>query len=224
MRGSRPTALPGKERLMATVRLFDDELNETKLPHVCMRCGAPSALFLTRRFSWGPEWVMVLLIAGVLASGPLFLVALVLIPILLRTKRVPIPLCLRHRNHWRPLKVLLYGGLSVLAVLMVVGIGVLLTSEGRDDPRNHLAWWSCGGAFLVMLGILVPGAVLQTRTIRAVEITPDSITLTYVGKPFVQALDEQAVQQAPRNRPKHSEREPGREQIERRREEDERDS
>jgi hypothetical protein len=170
---------------MATVKLFADELEEGGLPPVCMRCGAPADVFRPKRFSWGPGWVMALLIAGVLCSGPLFLVALILLPILLRTRRVVVPLCGRHRNHWLPLAVLLYGGLATLATLISLSVLLYWLTEGQSE----LAGWLCGGSALLFFCLLFPAAVLQVHTIRAVEITPETITLTGVAREFVRALD-----------------------------------
>src|SRR5262245_27985929 len=121
---------------MATVRLFNDELEEWELPPFCMRCGAPAALVKYKRFSWGPGWVVALLATGAIGSGPLFLFALILIPILLKRKGVAVPLCQRHRNHWLPLQVVLYGGLGVLAALFSTAVLLWALAEGPADPKR----------------------------------------------------------------------------------------
>jgi hypothetical protein len=176
-----PIASEGKGR--TTLKLFRDEFQETALPPVCMRCGAPATVVREKRFTWGPGWLMALLLIGLLCSGPLFLVALVLVPFLLRTMRVPIPLCGRHRNHWIPLNVVLYGGLATFALL--ISSTITLWAVGG---KGELAGGLCFATFLFLGCWLIPAAVLQTYTIRALEITRESITLAGVAKKFVRVL------------------------------------
>lgn len=176
---------------MATIRLFRDELDEGRLPQVCMRCGAPAAVFRRKRFAWGPGWVMALFCVGALCSGALFLVALfILIPLFLRTMTVPVPLCTAHRHHWRALNIVLFGGLAVFGLLVFAAIILGVTGTGRGDWRSNLVGPLAVGAVLFLVCLLFPAAFLQTRTIRAIEITPESIRLTNVSRKFVQALDD----------------------------------
>jgi hypothetical protein len=175
---------------MATVKLFTGEVQEGQLPPVCMRCGAPATVFKWKRFSWGPEWVMILLVVGLLVLTPLFVIALILIPFVLRTMPVHVPLCARHRNHWLPLQVILYGGLSLLALGTTTAIILWLTARPGDDFLTELGGWLCVGTGVIFVFLLFPAAVLHMRTIRAVEITDHSITLIKVAKKFVRAVEE----------------------------------
>jgi hypothetical protein len=171
---------------MAIIRLMLDELDERVLPRVCMCCGAPAVLLKHKRFVWVQDWVK-----GLPAHSDWLALLLVLPLVLLglRMLRVPIPLCQRHRHHWRPLNVVLYGGLSAVALLGASALVLWRTSAGQGDPRSELADWLCIGGILVFLCLLFPAAILHARTIRAFEITPTSITLTNVAMPFVRALD-----------------------------------
>jgi hypothetical protein len=156
-----------------------------------MRCGAPASEFKRKRFAWGPGWVLALLVVGALCFGPLLLVSLfILIPLLLRTVYVPVPLCSAHRHHWRPLNVLLFGGLAVVGLLVFAAVALGVTGTGRGDWKSDLVAPLAIGAFLFLVCLLFPAAYLQTKTIRAVEITPASIRLTNVSRDFVRALDD----------------------------------
>jgi uncharacterized paraquat-inducible protein A len=79
---------------VAEVRLGRFEVEEGKLPFYCMRCGEPASIRRRKRFSWCPQWVLVLVVFFTL---PGIIVALIL------TKRMIVlaPLCANHRNHWR---------------------------------------------------------------------------------------------------------------------------
>jgi hypothetical protein len=174
---------------MATIRLFIDELEEGRLPRVCMRCGAPATVFKRKRFSWGPGWVMALVAGGALCSGVLFVVALlILVPLLLRTMHVSVPLCEAHRHHWRALTVVILGGLSLFGLLLFAAILFGVTGTGRGDWRSDLVGPLALGAALFLVCLLFPAAFLQMRTIRVVEMTPESIRLTGVSREFVRAL------------------------------------
>jgi hypothetical protein len=176
---------------MATIRLFRDELEEGRLPRVCMRCGAPACVFRRKRFAWGPGWVMALICVGALCSGPLLVVALfILVPVFLRTMAVPVPLCAAHRHHWRALNILIVGGLSVFGLLVFTAIVLGLTGTGRGDWRTDLAGPLAVGAVLFLVCLLFPAAFLQTQTIRTVEITPEGIRLANVSREFARALDD----------------------------------
>jgi hypothetical protein len=177
---------------MATIRLFLDELDEGRLPRICMRCGAPAAVFRRKRFAWGPGWVMALVCIGALCFGPLLLVALfILVPLLLRTVAVPVPLCTAHRHHGRALNVMVFGGLSVFGLLVFAAIVLGVTGTGRGNWKTDLAGPLAVGAVLFLVCLLFPAAFLQTRTIHAVEITPESIRLTNVSREFARVLDDQ---------------------------------
>jgi hypothetical protein len=156
-----------------------------------MVCGEPATFVTQKRFSWGPTWVIALVVIGPIVSGPLILAGLILIPFLLKRMRVPVPLCTKHRHPWLVLQILLYGGITILALLFFACILCLLTARGSSDPRNQWAIWFALATLGLLIGMLLPAAVLQKRLIRPLEITPHSITLTRVHKRFVQRLKEQ---------------------------------
>lgn len=193
---------------MATIRLEREEIEDGQLPPFCMRCGVASTLVRHKRFSWGPAWVMVLLVVGVACSGPLFLIALILIPFFLKRMKVPVPLCERHRNHWLPLQVLLYGGLSIFALLVASAIVLFVIGKNAGGPWEQVGGWLGMGSLVFFLLMLFPAAIMQTRVIRPVEITRDSITLTNVSREYldvVEELDEERYQ-ARRRRKQSSQR------------------
>ena len=76
---------------MATVRLGRFEVERGMLPQVCMACGAPAAVRKSKKFAWHPQWIYVLLLAGLL---PLIIVAAIL------TKRMTVaaPFCDDHKR------------------------------------------------------------------------------------------------------------------------------
>jgi len=175
---------------MATVTLYREELEDNGLPPFCMRCGEPATLVKHKRFSWGPGWAVALLAVGALCFGPLFWVALILIPLLLKKMRVPVPLCERHRNHWLPLQIVLFGGIGVVVLLVCSTIVLVVTTSGPGEREAQLVGGLCLGTVAFLVAMLVPAAILQTRVIRPIEITYGSITLTSVANEFAQRVKQ----------------------------------
>jgi hypothetical protein len=175
---------------MATLTLYRDDWEDGELPSLCMRCGQPATLVKEKTFSWGPGWAMVLLAAGMLCSGPLILAALILILVLLKRMRVPVPLCDRHRHHWRALQVLLYGGTTIVALLLCTTIVLFIVTGRSHEPGAQLGGWFCFATIVFLVAMLFPAAVMQTRVIRPIEITDRSITLINVAEPFVQIVEQ----------------------------------
>src|SRR5258708_7236180 len=98
---------------MAKVRLGRRECEDGRLPRICMCCGAASEVEISKKFSWTPPWVGVLILLGLL---PYIIAAAV------TTERCTalIPLCKQHASHWswRTLFTLL----SFLAVMVIGGM------------------------------------------------------------------------------------------------------
>src|SRR5262249_2768872 len=159
------------------------------LPPFCMRCGEPATVVKHKRFSWGPGWLVVLLLVGAVCFGPLFWIAIILNLILLTRMRVAVPLCERHRNHWLTVELVLFGGIGMLVLLFCATVVLFVTTRGPDDPQIEVAGWFCAGTIAFFVAMLFPAAILQTRVIQAAEITNRSITLTGVAKEFVRMVE-----------------------------------
>ena len=169
---------------MAQLMLERYEAEGGRLPSLCMRCGEPATLTKTKKFSWHPSWVYLLLLVNLLVC---------LIVALIMTKRVtvPVPLCEKHKNQflWPTL-------LGVAALLLLLGAlfgGVALAGAleevlDRDARDVFFVVWFVGGLAL-FLAVLITACVVQIRTIRPTEITDRSIILTNVAPKFVDALE-----------------------------------
>jgi hypothetical protein len=162
---------------MAAVQLSRYEAEEGKLPPYCMRCGAPSVVFKQKRLFWIPPWFWLFFFFGIL---PWVLVRLVAT----KRMRVSIPLCERHKNHWKARSWFASGGL-VLLVLLAVALAIL-EAHNVLDPRML----GMGLATIFVLGILwlISICILDDTSIRPAEITNDSITLKRVSNAFIEPL------------------------------------
>jgi heme/copper-type cytochrome/quinol oxidase subunit 2 len=168
---------------MAQVRLRRYETGDGELPDVCMRCGAPADVSRWRTFAWHPQWVYFLLFAGLL---PFLIVALVLT----KRMRVSVPLCDAHKNHWLTRTVVIW---CSFVGLLVLGVGAMVVLDqnrpaGGNDP---LGGYLCGGVVVGLIVWLFVAAILQATSIRTVEVTENSVTLTKVDPGFVAALKDQ---------------------------------
>jgi hypothetical protein len=167
---------------MATLEMGRRPLEDEDVPDLCMQCGAPAEVHREKTFSWYPPWVFVLLLAGLL---PFIIVALVLT----KKKRVPVPLCRAHRNHWAWRNAVIL--LSFLGLVgLVIGVSVLLNVAAGPNGFDQYGGLVCAGSVVGLVVWLVVVAVLQQTAIRPTEITDSSITLTGVSKEFVRAYEE----------------------------------
>ncbi len=167
---------------MAQVRLRWDETRADELPEACMCCGAPAAVHRGRTFSWHPQWVLFLLLAGLL---PFLIVAV----IMTKRMRVEVPLCDAHKNHW-----LVRTAVTWTVFIGLLGLGVvamLLMEQNGPQGNDPVGGYVCAGTLVGLFIWLIAAAVLQSTSIRPVEITADDITLTRVARGFVEALREQ---------------------------------
>ena len=167
---------------MATLRLGERPWEDAELPDLCMKCGAPAELYKEKQFSWHPGWVYVLLLVNVVVFA---VVALVLT----KRKRLRVPLCAAHRNHWLWRQVVAVGGLLFFLALGVVTIAVM-SEEGNTAPLEGLGGLLCVGTLLGLVAWLFAAALLQSASIQPTEITDHGITLVGVSKEFVNAYRE----------------------------------
>jgi hypothetical protein len=178
----------GQETKMASVRIDFEDLDADALPDMCMRCAAPAAVRKVRAFAWQPQWIAILILAGLL---PYIVVAL----ILTKRRRVAVPLCERHQGHfaWRLWTGLI--GFGVVALLFFGGIALAAGSSSSSSPSGRaadelygLVFGSCCLAFVAWLILIV---VLQQTAIRPSEITDFSITLQNVSYDFLRAYEHE---------------------------------
>ena len=147
---------------MADVRLDFYDLDAEAVPDVCMRCGAPSSVRPMKTFSWMPYWARFMPYGAGLAF--------------MKRRRVPVPLCDRHKNHWVMRYVVIFGGLAAFLLLFLLGgvLGLLCLAA----------------AGLVFVALLVALIVFSIGQIGSFEITDDSIVLKNVSPEFTRAYRE----------------------------------
>ncbi len=165
---------------MADVRLDFYDLDDDVLPDVCMRCGAPSV---------GPADEDVLVDALLGADDPLR------VRIFMKRRRVPIPLCEQHKNHWVIRYLVGFGGLATVAAVVVRRHRPARQQRRPRQPRRDslmaLGLVLLTGAGVVLLAWLITMIVLAVTQINVFEITDDSIVLTNISPDFTQAYREQ---------------------------------
>ena len=165
---------------MAEIRLRLREA-DGRLPMVCMCCGEPATVTKTKKMSWCPPWVGVLIVAGLL---PYAIVA----SILTKRARVQGPLCEQHKGHW------LYRLLILWLTLAVVGfVGLVAIIAVASLPRHlsdSLGPFICIGSVGLFVVWLIGIIIMQYTAIRPKEITDRDILLTGVCDSFVEAVED----------------------------------
>jgi hypothetical protein len=158
------------------------------LPPVCMACGAPATVRKSKQFSWQPQWVPILILAGLL---PYLIVSIVLT----KRQRVETPFCDKHASYWW-----LFPTLLTLSFFAILGVGFAgfvvlnaLNAAAQNGPRgSDLSGFACLATVVGFLVWLIVAVVLQNMRIRPSEITDRHIELTKVSREFADAVDEEA--------------------------------
>lgn len=160
---------------MADVRLDFYDLDAEELPDVCMKCGAPSTVRPIKTFAWMPYWARFM---GVIGTA------------FIKRRRVPVPLCDQHKNHWTIRYLVGFGGLGLFLLLLLCGAMVMAASEGEGVGAVFGGLlFACAG--ITFIAWLIAVIALGLTQINVVEITEDTIVLKNVSYDFTQAYREQ---------------------------------
>ena len=176
---------------MAQVTLRDPEWQGYQLPPVCMRCGAEATVYKTKRFSWYPPWLNVLILAGLLPYA-------IIVAIMTKRMNVSVPLCGRHRFHWGGRVLLMV--LPFFALIGLVVVLVAITSGPGHRDRDMIATVIGLTLLAGFVGWLILLVVVSATTMRPTEIDDRSITLTGVAAEFRDAAEEYQAMLRQRNR------------------------
>lgn len=178
---------------MAKLRLKKRDTKAARLPPVCMVCGNECTKARKTTFSWTPMWVHVLILAGLLPY-------VIIHSILTKRMSVEVPLCTSDRRYFG-MRTLM----SFLTIFGAIGLGGLIfvaIIALAGDPGEAGAGLICGFPLLVLAVAIITMIAIRFTMIRAVQITDDEITLTWVHEGFVEAVDEMREQ---RNRARRQE-------------------
>ncbi|MBO0698734.1 MAG: hypothetical protein J2P46_10090 [Zavarzinella sp.] len=169
----------------ATLTIY--ELDHDLLPAVCVKCGAPAAIRVTRPIPVPPRkrtgcWFIPLFFVLYLAVPA----AIVLIPLLLRRTGVRIPVCEEHWDHWawrdrvrrRVLWPAAAGGSVVAQVVCLTGLVV---------PPPLYAHAAVG---VLGVGFLIDQLVVGRGEVGVFRNGPGKVRLVRVHPDFVAALTE----------------------------------
>jgi hypothetical protein len=160
---------------MAELVLRYDELQDGRLPALCMRCGAPSDVVVRRSFP----------VVGPLAPSLLG----ILLPLVWQKRvEVPVPLCRHHTRIWRRRAALVL--LAVFAPVVSMA-GLFLAARTTGQLRESLTA-VLGPTFAVSLIYdVVILLVWRSLAIRVTHVDRDGVALAGVAKSFVEAVEEQ---------------------------------
>jgi hypothetical protein len=156
---------------MARIRVYRDETDGGEFPRHCARCGSEADTDRAHTFSWVPEWVLIIILGGLLPW-------LIVTAILRKTMRVTLPLCHRHRNHWLNRQLFLWLGL-----LWWIGYAIALGVTAKELPKDAL---NAGLAVLIFGGLLwlLVGLFYVNSGIKAKKISDRWIDLVGIDPEF----------------------------------------
>jgi hypothetical protein len=167
---------------MAQVKLGRYEAEEGQLPPLCVCCGTQATHYKAQWFSWQPTWSY--LVFG-LTIWPLLFLGL----LLRKRMRVLLPFCDTHRRHLQVQKYVARGLLAVLLGVLIACL-VLVVQSGEDGSyavQPLFLFWLDG------LPVMIALLLLRIGTVRAIEITDDSITLGEVAEDFMKQREAERI-------------------------------
>ncbi|MFL5331344.1 MAG: hypothetical protein ACJ8C4_20850 [Gemmataceae bacterium] len=166
---------------MSVVKLRRNEPISENLPPFCMCCGAAAENRVVRTFSWSPSWVVFLIFVGFL---PFLIVAM----ILTKRARLAVPMCDKHKGHWRWRALVTW-----LSFAAIFGLGMTAFAASQSAPQPAFArpdWtgYMCVASLVLSIVWLIMAVVLQQTAIRPTLIDDYIIRLTGVSRDFAQAV------------------------------------
>ena len=164
---------------MPKVKITRREAERGLLPQVCALTGEPTDDVKSRKFMWNPPWVAITLLAGLL---PYVIIAL----ITRKNMTVELPLVRAKHGHWMVRTLLALLGLFG-SIGLAIGGGIV--AGDRNNESIGLTMLAAGGILFVATIVLL--IVFQFTTIRPLEITDRTITLTGIHQGFIDALEEE---------------------------------
>lgn len=162
---------------MAKIRVYKDEADGDEFPRMCVKCGADADLDVRQKFSWYPQWVIVIVLASPL-------IALIVAMILTKRMTVTLPVCHRHRNHWLNRQLFVWLGLLFWVVYLIAAIAV------ADQLPKDTTPVLIGTGIFGFLGWLVAAVVFHNSGVKPREITDKYIELIKVNPAFADEWDE----------------------------------
>jgi hypothetical protein len=162
---------------MAKLKIWKGDIQDGRLPPVCVVCGSEADATKTVNFHWNPSWVILLLLFGLLP---------VVLGYLLTKKSmtVPLPVCERHRRRWSVRWIILGSWMTVAIGLGCLGAYVL--AHGDKTLGENIMVSAAGLLVLAAIAIMFLG----DGRVHPNEITDQTITLTGLSDAFVQAMEQ----------------------------------
>ena len=124
------------------------------LPRNCVKCGVPtSEPLLKRKFSWHSPWYALLILIGLL---PYAIVAM----IVAKRMVVEVPLCTKHRERYKALKL-------AAIILLLASIPAMILA-GTYLPDDYQGMGIFGGFMALLAGLIcliIYGGVLRPKYI-----------------------------------------------------------
>jgi hypothetical protein len=165
--------------IVAIIELDRREFLQKDLPFVCLKCGRPADLWMSKRFDWMSRGAAV-----ANAFGPANLPPKLI--------EVRLPLCWTHRRHWLWRAIFAWaGGVTLLACF---GLGIAMIEDRTLFMEYPIVRQSVEVGFgMSCIGLplwVVSMLVIQTTAIRLNAITDKSITLKGVSPKFIERLEE----------------------------------
>jgi hypothetical protein len=169
---------------MAHVVITREEAeSEGKLPAVCMCCGAPATVWVTRRLMLKPPRYNQVELAEVAIFKAIH--ALSTSPyVRLRTS-----FCDQHRHYWTIKLIVLLGGMAMFfAAMFVTAVVALIATINRPKPHTGLAAMAVIIALSGLFGWVIPLLIVWRNPIRALGMDQGLIIVDNVSDSYANAV------------------------------------
>jgi len=170
---------------MAKLSLTRRELTSGELPPLCMKCGKTVRKPMKKTLVfWPPKVRAIVTFFGLIGGGVLGLVAYFVMKN--QIVRIPskLPICDRHRNHWKLPFIVMFGSMLAFIVLMFGFLAIMSKQNSDLFPMVLMVSMAIGviGAFV--------GLIMMARAIWIESVDGQKVMLTNVSEKFIAAIVE----------------------------------
>ena len=168
---------------MAKLSLARRELMSGELPLLCMKCGETVSKPMKKTLVFWPTSVRATVtVLFLFCGGLLGLIAYLMLQHKIIRIRSKLPMCDRHRKHWRTPYLVMFAGI-MLGVILLLAPAAFLDNQSADIVPIFFI----SGLVVMVIGILI-GAVMTSRMITIESVKDEKVKLLNICPDFIAAV------------------------------------
>jgi len=148
--------------------------HDAVLPPYCIRCGRPAeANALSKKFSWHPQWISFFILIAIF-------IYIILAPAMRKSISLQIPLCARHLEKYRALR--------LASVVLLLGCIPEMVVAGNYLPEQYMGWGIAAGLSAMIAGLVC--LIIFSSVLHAKRVDRDYGYFFSASPAFLQLLPQ----------------------------------